>query len=231
VREGDIKVICNRFVCREGIDLPELYCAILATPIGSLVSYLQAVGRVLRSHPAMDHVVLIDHGGNWHRHGSPNLDRDWADVFTMQPRVITDLRIDRIRERVVNPATGKLVEPEPRACPMCGRIRNQGPKCVNPECGYISSLRTRRVLQADGQLVDLTGDIYKPRHTKMKPTTQSVWEDCYWRCYNSNRSFGQAYGLFYYENGYLPPRDLKRMPLRELDWYRKVDQVEPQHLR
>ena len=75
LRAGDIKVICNRYVMREGIDIPELYHIILATPIGSLSSYVQVVGRALRNHPSLDKVIVQDHAGNFWRHGSANANR------------------------------------------------------------------------------------------------------------------------------------------------------------
>lgn len=57
-KEGRISVICNRFVLREGIDLPFAYHGIFATVFGSLQSYLQAGGRLLRAYPGLDHVCL-----------------------------------------------------------------------------------------------------------------------------------------------------------------------------
>jgi superfamily II DNA or RNA helicase len=69
VRTGEIKVLCNRYVLTEGIDLPQVYHLILATSFGSLTMFLQAGGRVLRNHDSLDHVcvardslVLTDRG-------------------------------------------------------------------------------------------------------------------------------------------------------------------------
>lgn len=228
VRSGDVKVLSNRYVAREGVDLPELHCCILACPIGSLTSYLQTVGRVLRTHPSMDHVVLIDHGGNWYRHGSPNIDRDWAEVWKLQPRVITDLRIHNMRERVRDETTGEPIEKEPICCSKCGFVRKDGIKC--PMCGTVSPMRTRKVLQADGTLVHLNGSIFTPRRTKVKPNTERIWEQCYWRCMKKGKTFRQAYGLFWYENRYFPPLNLPLMPRRSLDWFRKVAAVDKEEL-
>ncbi|MTW08883.1 hypothetical protein GM524_13540, partial [Streptococcus pneumoniae] len=55
VASGEIKVVCNRFVLREGFDLPQLYHGVLATCFGSICSYVQSVGRILRSHPSLEH--------------------------------------------------------------------------------------------------------------------------------------------------------------------------------
>src|SRR5262249_18752567 len=76
-KEGRIVVLCNRFVLREGIKAPWLVHGILATVFGSLQSYLQAGGRLLRAYPGLESVSLQDHGGNWWRHDSLNADREW----------------------------------------------------------------------------------------------------------------------------------------------------------
>lgn len=62
-KNGEIKVLCNRFVLREGIDCPWLAHGIFATAFGSLQTYLQSGGRLLRTHPGLSHVTIQDHGG------------------------------------------------------------------------------------------------------------------------------------------------------------------------
>lgn len=215
-RTGNIKVLCNRFVLREGIDIPEIYHCILATPIGSLVSYIQIVGRVLRAHPSTPEVLIQDHGGSWHRHGSPNADRDWASVFEVPENRITEKRESELREKK---------EPEPICCPKCGAIRKAGIQCH--QCGYSHNKRTRMVIQQNGRLKEVTGDIYKPRKIKQAPNTAKLWEQCYYRAFNSKNgmTFNQAEALFFREHHYYPPRTLPLMPAAELDWHRKVKNV------
>lgn len=210
-RDGTVKVICNRFVLREGIDCPWLYQGIFATVYGSLQSYLQSGGRLLRAHPSLEHVILQDHGGNWWRHGSLNADRHWELNYTAQ--TVNSLREERLRSKQ---------EPEPFRCPQCGQIlsRSQCP------CGFEVHRKSRPVVQKDGTLVEHRGDIYRERQTSTKPDTQKKWEACFWRCRRSGKTFRQAEGLFFHENGYWPPRDLPFMPTNEVDWTRRVRDVE-----
>jgi superfamily II DNA or RNA helicase len=63
-KEGCIAVLCNRFVLREGINAPWLAHGIFACVFGSLQSYLQAGGRLLRASPGLEFVNIQDHGGN-----------------------------------------------------------------------------------------------------------------------------------------------------------------------
>lgn len=215
-KAGEIKVLCNRFVLREGIDLPEVYHGILATPIGSVVSYVQIVGRILRASPATPSVILQDHGGNWWRHGSPNADRDWASVYDVQERLITERRQENMREKK---------EPEPIVCAKCGAVRMKGPDCH--QCGYRQDKKSRMVIQKDGKLKSMEGDIFKPRTVKMMPNTEQIWERCYHRAKNSKNgmTFKQAVGLMFYEEHYWPPKNLPLMPIEPLDWERKVRDV------
>lgn len=221
VRRGEVQVLCNRFVFREGVDLPELYHLIFACPIGSLSSYLQAVGRVLRFHASLPgHVIVQDHGGNWWRHGSPNESRGdfWCEFWQVEESEASAVRHDRIREN-------KSESAEPIHCPECHATRRSGAYCG--ECGARANLRVRNVLQADGTLRPVKGRAIKPRKAEMRHDTVEAWERCYWRASKSKKAmtFGQARGLFFHEHRYWPPEGLPLMPKRERDWYRPVKNV------
>jgi hypothetical protein len=72
---------------------------------------------------------------------------------------------------------------------------------------------------ADGTLREHVGDIFRPRARVHTATTLSAWTKCYYRALHSNMTFRQA------ENHYWPHRDLRRMPKRGIDWYRRVCDV------
>lgn len=212
--DGTIKVICNRFVLREGINAPWLYHAIFATVFGALQSYLQSGGRLLRAHPGLDHVVLQDHGGNWWRHGSLNADREWK--LELNDYVTGCLREDRIRN-------GKEVQPI--ICPACAAVRSSGDTCW--KCGHRASGKSRMVVQTNGKLKMMTGDVYPKRYIKREPDTAAIYEACYRRCRNGKKdaTHRQVRGLFVYENHYWPPADLPFMPKCDEDWHRGVKEV------
>jgi DNA repair protein RadD len=215
--DGTIKVVCNRFVLREGINMPWLYHGIFATVFGSLQSYLQSGGRLIRAFPGLEHVVLQDHGGNWWRHGSLNADRKWD--LSHDARIVSGLREERLRAKE---------EPEPICCPQCKAIRAGGPTC--PKCGYEAHKKSRMVVQHDGELKEHTGDIFKPRYRTMKADTVELWKKMYFRSKRAGMTFRQAEGLFFVENGYYPHRDLPLMPTVSIDWFRSVGDVPAQRL-
>lgn len=164
--------------------------------------------------------TVIDHGGAVRMHGSPNLDRDedWRAYFHKDADKITADRLDKLRDP-------ECQEPEPITCPACGMIRKTGPKC--PGCGHQHTKSTRQVIQEDGRLNPVEGDVFPKRHVKMKADTAKLWEQCYFRGKNARKpmSFKQIRGLFKYENHYWPPMDLPLMPKSKLDWSRKVKDV------
>lgn len=212
-----VKVICNRFVLREGIDAPWLQHGILATVFGSLQSFLQSGGRLLRAYPGMDSVTIQDHGGNWWRHGSLNADRQW-ELGCTNAR-LASAREDAFREKTVK---------EPVLCPQCKRVLNS----LRCECGFVVSptAKTRPVIMADGSLVEQKGDIYPTRRRMERPDTQKLWTQMYCRAYQGGRTFRQAEALFCHEQFYYPPRTLSLMPKNEGDWYRLVKSVPTEEL-
>lgn len=223
-KAGKIKIIFNRFVLREGIDFPWMYHLILATPIGSLTSFVQTVGRVLRRSPETpDHVIITDHGGNYYRHPHPNSDYDWSHWYFQDPSIPSRLKYDKMRNGEEQPEI---------ACPQCGLVRASGRSCPPPPlgCGHYMEKRQRWVLQHNGQLRPVYGSPVPVRVVREKPDTYQIWRRIYYRMRNAQRSFSQAEGLFVYENGYWPPRDLPLMPRDSISWFRRIDRVDKSEL-
>lgn len=217
-RTGSLTVLCNRFVLREGIDAPWIAHGIFATVFGSVQSYLQAGGRLLRSHPDVPWATIQDHGGNYWRHGSLNADRTWtlgADAADFTRR-----RTERLREGL---------EPEPLRCPRCYEVvRSKAEGNVCP-CGHEfrkGRPYPRQVVQLDGRLVEHFGRVVPPRERREEPDTGKKWENVYWRSRNCGRTFLQAEAFFFQQFGYWPPRTLAFMPREPDQWFLRVRDVE-----
>jgi superfamily II DNA or RNA helicase len=213
-QSGEVKVVCNRFVLREGIDWPWIEVGCFATVFGALTSFLQSGGRLLRAHPGKTKCLILDHGGNWHRHGSLAVDRNWELGMTNQR--VTAERAEKLREKK---------EQEPITCVQCGKVRASGPTC--PACNYTAHKKSRLVVQVDGTLKRVEGEVYKPRREKMLPNTEQLWERMYYRAKSQkwNATFRQAEAMFFRENHYWPPRTLPLMPKDSGDWFRKTSSV------
>lgn len=153
-----------------------------------------------------------DHGGSWWRHGSLNADREWR--LEMTNTICASQRANAMREKK---------ETEPIVCPECGKVRSSGPEC--PQCHHRHEKKSRRVVQVDGTLKEMGGDIFKERKIRQQSNTLSTWVKTYHRAKRSGMNFNQAYGLFFHENKYWPPRNLPLMPKEAFDWSRKVSAV------
>jgi superfamily II DNA or RNA helicase len=222
LREGSIKGVSSRFRLREGVDEPSVYHCILATPIGSLASYLQAVGRVLRYSPETpDSVLVTDHGGSYLKLGSPNHDRPWHDWWTLSEGVISQYHVNQIKERR---------EPEPIRCPECEGERTRGITC--PHCGHTHEKSRREVIMADGRMVTRDGAMIRPRYRSERADTAAIWKGLILghrrkreNGRGSDRSFAQMEAFFAHEHGYFPPQNIAYMPKRNEDFYRPIAKV------
>lgn len=217
---GDLPIVCNRFVYREGVDMPWLKHGIFATLFGSLQTYLQAAGRLLRWHHSMKDVTFQDHGGNWWRWGSANVDRYWHIEDTglgLQLR-----RCDQLRRK------GPRDETEPFVCPECMQVLNCG-RCTN--CGWTPGLgwiKTRPVVSTDGTLRLMVGDIFRQRSIYKLKNGPEKWERIYWASAKNkvDRTFRMAAVLFAKDNHWQwPDPTWPLMPVRDDDWYMPISLV------
>lgn len=247
LKTGEISVVCNRFVMREGLDIPQLFHLILATPIGSILSHTQIVGRVLRNHPSLPtrdfgngvqrpYCVIQDHGGSSWRHPSPNADMEeiWRQYYRAgSAKEVTDERMDALRngnEDNSDPLT-KEVGYE---CPACHAIQDfpRSGNCY--ACGHdMKGKRKRTVIQRDGELKEVTGLPVKRAKQANLPDVAAAFERAYWAAKKKKASFRQAAAWiqtghlkgFEHLKGCQIPKNLPFMPANRADMSRMVNSV------
>ena len=235
-RDGEIKVLWNRYCLREGVDEPQIKCIMLATPVGSYRSFLQMVGRGLRIHADKEQCIVIDFGGCWWRHGSVNVNVDWESVFECNdPDTISKNRIAEQRE------TGENMG---QVCPKCGMCHRPFKRMIFCQyCGFEMKLgkSSRPILQADGTLTEITGNPIKQWKIKSTPEAEQIWTGLYWNAMKKGGdiTFNQLYANFAYKTAmmagtpkqpafwksYYPPRDIPMCPKNQNNWHRAINQV------
>lgn len=217
-RSGDIQIIWNRFVLREAIDLPHVYCCILACSMGARSTYLQSAGRVLRYHPDLEHVVLIDHGGNIDRHGLPNQEQNWELGDTN--RSVHTKRKEALQSQK------SADSEEPICCPKCDSYRTHGAEC--PNCGWKHKMSIRKVRQLDGTVLVKKGRIVKHKPDK---TFDDILRGRLYAGYRIGHSVKQAYRTAVTEansKDIVPVAKTIRLPKNGHEsWNRPVRQVYP----
>jgi len=131
IENGTIKVLCNVDIFSVGWDCPIVSCIILARPTWSLIWYLQAIGRGLRSYPGKRDCIVLDNAGNVFRHGTP-----------YRPREISLEKPDRRKSKLKPDITV-------RQCEECMSVFETPADCC-PYCGW--TLPKREIKLADGVL-------------------------------------------------------------------------------
>lgn len=76
-RRGAIDILCNVDLISEGFDVPDCSCVIMLRPTQSLTLFIQQAMRCMRYRKGK-HAVILDHVGNYARHGMPDDDREWT---------------------------------------------------------------------------------------------------------------------------------------------------------
>jgi superfamily II DNA or RNA helicase len=84
-RSGKIKVLCNVDLVGEGFDVPDCWCCILLRPTASTTLFIQQAGRALRPQPGKT-AIILDHVGNYTRHGLPDDLRNWSLAQTLEKK-------------------------------------------------------------------------------------------------------------------------------------------------
>ena len=138
LRDGDVQVVTNYGVLTEGFDCPNVSCIVLARPTKHLGTYLQMVGRGLRSSTGKDNLLLLDHVGNVVTHGLPGTDIVWA--------------LEGDKGRVGEAEKKKKVRP----CPRCAQVLNEKRRCNNCGWGPVPSPKTSADRQQTKEWEDMS---------------------------------------------------------------------------
>lgn len=140
-RQGLVQILVNVDLFGEGFDLPAIETVVMARPTASYGLYVQQFGRALRPMPGKRWAMIIDHVGNFGRHGPPDAPRGWT--------------LDR-RERRSGGLSQEGVIPS-RAClnPVCSLYFPRYLR-ICPYCGHEHVPAERGTLeQVDGDLYEL----------------------------------------------------------------------------
>ena len=76
-RSGKIQVLCNVDLFGEGFDVPDCEAVVLLRPTQSLTLHIQQSMRSMRYKEGKT-AIIIDHVGNYLRHGLPDDKREWT---------------------------------------------------------------------------------------------------------------------------------------------------------
>jgi DNA repair protein RadD len=122
LQDGASKILVNCAVLTEGVDAPFVEVLQVLRSTASVGLHLQIIGRGSRPAPGKSTCIILDHAGNFRRHGFSEDERDWEAEAEAQLK--TTRRTERKRP------------PRARTCPGCRRlVPAHVSRC--PHCGYV----------------------------------------------------------------------------------------------
>ena len=156
---GELKVITNVGTLTTGTDW-DVRCLVLARPTRSKMTFVQIIGRALRTAPGKAFATILDHTSTTQRLG-----------------FVTDITFALDKGERVKPKQAKEREtPFPRQCPQCKCLR---PVKINvcPACGFEARPKSKIACDA-GELIEVT----KPVTVGVsdKETRQRWWSMLNW---------------------------------------------------
>ena len=143
-RKGEITILCNVDLISEGFDVPDCECSILLRPTHSLTLYIQQSMRCMR-YRKDKRAIIIDHVGNYARHGMPDDDREWT-LAKKEKRSLVKEEKEKSTQVCM--------------CPECfftfARENSENGCC--PHCGAPLPKRTRKLTSdEDAELIRIEG--------------------------------------------------------------------------
>lgn len=222
-RSGEIKVLMNRFILREAIDMPWLYHGIAATVFGGIATYLQSVGRIQRYFPDYEYKIWQSHGGCFWRHGSPNMDREWS-------LGCTNKSVAQGRSKAISKAE-KPQDIEGICCPKCSVWRQYGKRC--PGCGHAHVQSVRQVQMVSGELKLMRGLVTKVKKKGKQKTANQLWVAALYAMARSGKPVSSAVSVWQArcakEGVWADASELRFKPpeRHSMDWHKLVSDVFP----
>jgi len=138
-QEGRKRIITSINILVEGFDFPPLDCLVMARHTLSPGLYLQAVGRVIRTHPSKKRAFLLDLTDNTARFG-------------------TDL--DNIKVKIPKKVSAEALKKFEKECPECNCWMHVA-RIECPDCGYIYP-PTEREIEIATERPDLQSVKFEP---------------------------------------------------------------------
>ncbi len=112
---GETKIVGNVDLATYGFDMPSLECLIVAKPTASLCLHIQIIGRAMRCFPGKREALILDHAGNFLRHGRVTRRLEYSLTEAVKP-------VDEDLGLVVCDQCQRMVSSKRKTCPECGAI-------------------------------------------------------------------------------------------------------------
>lgn len=152
---GAIKVVVNVATLIMGVDW-DVRCIILARPVRSIITYVQMIGRGLRTAPGKDYLLILDHSDTTDRLGFVSeIHRDHLDMGLPRERKSREEKEEEAKPKTSEcPQCHTLRPPRMRSCPNCGFTpeHDHGVSTVAGELGELTPDKKRKATKGKAEV-------------------------------------------------------------------------------
>ncbi len=177
LNNGIIDYIANVGIVERGTDIPRIGCVQMCVFVGSIVRWLQMIGRGSRPHPDVADCLVLDHGDGvkkgWFFEDEVAWTLEWGDRPSKTHEAAPTIK-----------------------CPQCA-AQYRGGKCRI--CGYEPSKKERKSQGLDfvgGELVEIKK---KERENKEPMSCEKLLVSVLYKAGRSRRTVKQAIGMSFSE--------------------------------
>lgn len=217
LKHGRVLMLINHATLTEGVNCPDATTCIIARRCGHASTYLQIVGRVLRSSPGKPYAIVLDLVGASLTHGLPTADRTYsldgkAIGLTQLPglTVCAACGLTQLSGRKICEGCGFTFPKTPRKMPV---IYSEELRAVfdfestPPEAKVNELLRLLDVSDVRGYSVDYVAKCYEETFGEKVPVEwfaslpveRRKREFELWRAYGESRGFRNGYAAARYK--------------------------------
>jgi len=143
---GRTLVVSNVDLFDEGFDCPAVAGVLIARPTQSFTKHRQMIGRSLRPFAGKEFAVILDHAGNFLRHGMPDDVTEW----TLESKV----EKEPAAKHKSCPECYAVLPVSASVCPCCGYVFSAAPRS-GPEFkdGDLNEVQQKRWTQPEKELL------------------------------------------------------------------------------
>lgn len=158
-KDGKLLVLTAVNLLIEGVDVPSIEVVQWLRPTQSLIIWMQGNGRGFRMAEGKDVLIILDHVGNYARHGLPDDMRHWS------------LEGKKKGKRKASDESDIGIQ----TCDKCRHVFRSGVSAC-PKCGSPVELKERKIEQVDGELQKVERQI-QIRERKQEQGTARTLEE------------------------------------------------------
>ncbi|MDT2388290.1 DEAD/DEAH box helicase [Enterococcus avium] len=221
-KNKEFKVICNVDLISEGFNVPDCSTVILLRPTQSLTIFIQQSMRGMRYVPGKTSII-IDHVGNYLKHGLPDMDRTWSLELGIIPpekekKLIECPKCSGIFSKWINKENKKY---EVKICPICSeefwkeKTLNKTENKSNLELEEINKQK---------KLINDLKNVGKQRHLEYKESLLSIAKIFVSR--NVVAEFENRKKPYNYPIHYAIREFLENNDLSNVDWKKVYEELE-----